>query len=120
MNNVDFIVEASRTIADTAHTDALTTTDDPALTYNISIKVLTYYIENLLLYSLNAYKSDKKVTTNEEKYKYTKEHYFITKGDVQEAISRGFENAFKINTGKDVEYYCGINPVPEAINKLPY
>lgn len=40
-----------------------------------------------------------------------------SKADVQEAVSNAFQEAMSAFTGRTVEYYCAIAPVPDMISK---
>lgn len=82
----------------------------------LSVSVLQESVRLVILDVLTQH-SERNDITREEVYVITKENFSGLKIQVQNSIARGFEQAFGEFTGRSVEYYCVINPVPEAINK---
>ena len=55
--------------------------------------------------------------TRDEEYKQTTKSMGMLKAHIQEAVSLGFSGAMTTFTGKQIDYYCQIRPVPEAMGK---
>jgi hypothetical protein len=53
----------------------------------------------------------------EEQYEFTKAAFSKYKSGVQEAVALAFQGAMTQWSGKSVEYYCQVKPVPEPTNK---
>lgn len=87
----------------------------------ISLDTLTafiYHTINTIVYNLLK-SQEKKATSNEQKFKDTKDLYFTFRTQLQEAVGLAFTEAMTNFSGKDVEYVCEIQVMPAAKNKLP-
>lgn len=82
----------------------------------LSTKFIQYYTEIIVLKSLSV--TDGKELSSKQNYTITKDSFMRLKTELQTELAKGFENAFRKYAGKNVEYYCQINPVPEPISKL--
>jgi len=58
-------------------------------------------------------------TTNKEALEHVKKNFVTIKVEMQDAVAMAFQKAMSAFSGKDMEYYCEIKPMPEAINKHP-
>lgn len=74
-------------------------------------------IVKLLIDKALAKKVRKGATKNEE-YAFTSRNFQEVKQGIQNAVSEGFQLSLSGYSGKPVEYYCLIKPVPEPTNKL--
>ncbi len=54
--------------------------------------------------------------TKEQRYSTTMTEFSQAKSRLAEAISMGFTMAMKNFSGKSIEYYCDIRPIPERTN----
>lgn len=81
----------------------------------LSAKFLKDFTKRLVLDSLMEHTT--KSLSEQEAFTLTKQSFSDIKSSIQQEISAGFEDAFYEYTGRKVEYYCQILPVPEAINK---
>jgi len=51
--------------------------------------------------------------------KFTITRFGKFKGIVQEAIAAAFSGAMQSYSGQDIEYYCQVRPIGQAVNKEP-
>lgn len=56
--------------------------------------------------------------SKEDLFKFTKDNFIGVRMQVQEAVAAGVSGAMTTYSGKHVEYYCQVKPVPEPISKL--
>ncbi len=54
-----------------------------------------------------------------DQHDFVQANYADMKKQVQEAVGAGFTGAMKVFTGKDLDYYCQVKPVGDAVNKQP-
>lgn len=55
----------------------------------------------------------------EQVYKFVANNFAEMKTKVQVAVAASFESAMSHHTGRSVEYFCRVSPVPESVNKEP-
>lgn len=53
----------------------------------------------------------------EEQYKFVEGNFMKVKASLQECVAAGVQGAVSTFSGRKVEYYCVIKPVPEPVNK---
>lgn len=112
----NFVDEFAQTLANETFKLIHATGEKKHLQNDITSRFVSYFLENTILYTLNKY-ADSKQLTEEEMYTYTKEDFAAVKYQLQNAIAKGFEQAFQLHANKRPEYYCAINLVPEPLNK---
>jgi hypothetical protein len=81
----------------------------------LCIHFLSRVLANTVLDTLNTRKESAK--TEEEQYNYSKKLFLDLKLQVQDAVALSFQTALGHFTGRQVEYYCQIKPIPEPLNK---
>lgn len=81
----------------------------------LCMQVLASYIGNL---TYNILTEDLEVS-KKDKMEAVFNNFKSLKGQVQEAVAAGFTGAMTRFSGKDTEYYCTINMIPEPVNKQP-
>ncbi len=88
-----------------------------AFTRLVIQRFLTIYISTWASKALQA--KAKETATKSEIFSFTAANFAKAKVRIQEAVSEGFQMAMGDFTGKSVEYYCQVNPVPPVANKEP-
>lgn len=81
-------------------------------------KFIEYMVQESVYDSLTNI-SNKYIPSNEEAYNLTRDSFSSLKEGLQNSIAIGFEKAVEKYSGKPLNYYCIIRPIPEAINNLP-
>lgn len=81
----------------------------------LSTKLVHYYIKALIKDSLTAY--EKMNLSRQDEYEFTAKNFADLKYQLQIEVASAFESAAKEFSGKTVDYYCTISPVPDPINK---
>lgn len=84
-----------------------------ALVIHFLARVMTSTIYDVLL-ERPADKMSKK-----ELIEYNKKAFSDFKENMQEAVAMSFGTAMEHYSGKKIEYYCQVRPVPEPLNKEP-
>ncbi len=92
------------------HTDKRGPEVGRALCIHFLARVLTATV----LDTLNTRKDGAK--DDEEQFRFSKDQFLDLKTQVQDATALSFQTAFHHFTGRNVEYYCVIKPVPEPLN----
>lgn len=60
-----------------------------------------------------------KPKSNKEVLEFVKKNFLTVKIEMQDAVAMGFQKSMTAFANKEMEYYCEIKPMPEAINKKP-
>ena len=84
-------------------------------TQHLRLKFLTMMLSQVILDSLS-FKPDAPCS-REELYEYTKRNFEKIKLDLQTLIAVSFEQALLKYSGKFIEYFVQIRPVPEPVSK---
>lgn len=50
---------------------------------------------------------------------HTQHRFALVKLDIQEAVGLAFQQATRVYSGRQLDYYCDIKLLPEVINKRP-
>lgn len=56
--------------------------------------------------------------SDEERYDKTMTEFGVVKSVIQDAVAFGFSDATALFSGKELDYYCSITPVPDPTSKL--
>jgi hypothetical protein len=110
-----WLEEMSEFIARESYNLIKLTGDPKGSSKKLSSMFIRYFVSKMVLDSLTEYK--KKKLDGKEAYDFTKKNFSEMKDELQLEIAKGFEIGFLKYSGKDIEYYCQVKPVPEPINK---
>lgn len=80
----------------------------------LCIHFLSRVLATTVLDTLKDRKEDAK--SEKEQYDFSKKQFLDLKVQVQDAVALSFQTALSHFTGRQVEYYCQIKPIPDAIN----
>jgi len=56
--------------------------------------------------------------SDKERYDKTMTEFSVVKSVIQDAVAFGFSDATALFSGKELDYYCSITPVPDPTSKL--
>jgi len=118
LNNEDWVDDISSLLAKESIELLLTQGENrgEGLGELLIINFIAKFVGMTVLTTLKSEPVEKKAS-NKDKCKFVMENYAGLKSEMQEAIAAGFAGAFESFTGKPVDYYCTIQPVPEPTSK---
>jgi hypothetical protein len=82
---------------------------------NLTFNFIASFIGAMVYQEL---KQRKKGSTVDEAYERASETFMRLKSKTQQAVAAGFQSSINTFTGKNIEYYCKIEPIPEPPTKV--
>ncbi len=79
----------------------------------LCIHFLARVLSATVLDTLNT--QDETAQTEKEQYEFSKHQFAELKTQVQDSVALSFQTALSHFTGRQVEYYCTIKPVPDPV-----
>lgn len=83
---------------------------------NPELIFLSLFVETIVVSSINKRLEGSK--SENEQYEFIKKNFGTAKLAIQEAVATAFQRPMRRVSGSDMEYYCTIKPVGNAISTM--